>query len=350
MNSWLIQLKREFWEYNTAFLLTPAVIAALAVLVGIYVVIAYGTPESEFAHSVFGYGDDYAYQTGTGNDSGDNSNPARQDHSETTVNADSNSNRQEYIVDFSKGEIAPVEQSDRSDTDLDIQFNAAAFMYGIQHLFLTITAFVLLFYALNCLYADRKDRSILFWKSMPVSEIRNVTVKFIITVLAVPVVVTLISWLVQLFYLLLATIFVYRIGSDPWTLVWSNLDVLDVFFQQLKYVLWGGAWFLPLIAWLLFASSLARRSPFLLATIPFVFVILMERLLFGSWSVGLLLLQHLRASALQIQNIMGDDSFAGATPGRVNMLLNLKEMLTGIVIAGLLFPATVWLRNRRFEI
>jgi len=346
MNSWLTQIKREFWEYNTSFLVMQLGIAALAVIVGIYVVIAYGSPDSDLARSLFDHDAGYDYQYGAERNSGGENDTS----TATSAAANTNINNDEYIVDFSKGELTPIDESNRGPLVSDSDFNPTATLFGIHQLFLVITAFVLLFYLLSCLYADRKDRSVLFWKSMPVTENRNVAVKLIIAALVVPVVVTLISWLVQVCYLILAIIFVYRIGSDPWTLVWSNVDVLNAFFQQLKYVLWEGAWFLPLTAWLLFASALAKRSPFLLATIPFVFVILMERLLLGSWSIGLLLLQHLQAAGLQIQNMVGEDSFDGATPGRVNLLLNGTEMLTGLVITALLYPATVWLRNHRFEI
>lgn len=340
MKNWLTQCKREFWEYNTSFLITPAVIAAIVIIVGIYIVIVYGTPDSELADSFSGPGNNYGYQYGR--DDGSRSNSG----SSATAENDNG----EFIIDFSKEKLTPVAEADLSYLDGGHQFNSTAMMYAIQQLFLAIMAFILLFYALSCLYADRKDRSVLFWKSMPVSEHRNVAVKFFIVALALPVVVTLISWLVQLCSMLLASLFFYRIGSDPWNAVWSNADVLAIFFQQLKYVLWNGAWYLPLTAWLLFISSLARRSPFLLATIPFVFVILMEGLLFGTWSIWQTLAQHFMISGLQVHNIIGEDSFPGATPGRVNLLLNGWEMLTGFVIAGLLYPATVWLRNHRFEI
>ena len=349
MKSWLTQIKREFWEYNTSFLVMQSVVAVMAVIVGIYVVIAYGTPDSKLARTIFSNDDQFGYQYDAVKERGmaDNSNKDSDTGTSATANTETSN---EYIVDFSKGKLTPIDESNRGSHNNGESFNVTATMFGIHQLFLVITSFVILFYLLSCLYGDRKDRSILFWKSMPVSETRNVTVKFIVAALVVPVVVTLISWLVQICYLMLTMLFVYRIGSDPWSVVWQNADLMGAFFQQLKYVVWLGPWFLPLTAWLLLASALARRSPFLLATIPFVFVILMERLLFGSWSIGLLLLHHLQATGQQLQNIMGDDSSPGATPGRVNLLLNIKEMLAGFILTALLFPATVWLRNHRFEI
>lgn len=349
MKSWLTQLRREFWEYNASFLVTPVVIAALVVVAGIYVVIVYGTPDSKLAREFFG--DSYVYENSNNGVNGKTIDSPTAKDSGTAVTAQADTGTDEYIIDFSKGEQRPLQASDLDNSITANGYQAGnASLYGIHQLFLTITAFVLLFYMINSLYADRKDRSVLFWKSMPVSETRNVAVKYITSVLAVPVVVTLISWIAQISYLVLATIFVYRIGSDPWGNFWSHIDVMGAFFEQLKYILWLGAWFLPFNAWWLFASALARRSPFLVATIPFAFVILMEKLLFGSYSIGLLLLQHLKAAGIQVGNIIGDEVGEGVVPGNVDLFMNNSEMLIGFFIAGVLFAATVWLRNHRFEI
>ena len=348
MKSWLTQFKREYWEYNTSFLTLPMVIAVLALIAGIYVVVVYGTPDSKLARSVFDVG--YTSQNDPDHGRDDKNATTGENKSGSTVTANDGNNSGGYIVDFNKGKLTPVEGSDWDSTYGDRQHDIAATLYGIQQLFLAITAFVLLFYLLSCLYADRKDRSIMFWKSMPVSENRNVAVKYITAALVVPVVFTLISWLFQLCYLLLATVFVYRIGSDPWQAVWENVDVLGVFYQQLLFVLWDGAWLLPLTGWLLFASALAKRSPFLVATIPFVFVILMQRLLFDNWSIFLVLWHYLIAGSRQLDNLVGNATFAGTAPGHVDLLMNSTEMLMGFVITALLYPATVWLRNHRFEI
>jgi len=124
---------------------------------------------------------------------------------------------------------------------------------------------------------------------------------------------------------------------------------LPVFFEQLKYTLWSMAWLLPLSAWLLLSSALGKRSPFLVATIPFVVIIIMENLLFGSWYIGKMLLVHLSAVQTQMANITGN-TLEGLDTGSVDIFLNIAEMILGFVIAGFLFPATVWLRNHRFEI
>ena len=259
MKSWLTQIKREFWEYNTSFLVMQSVVAVMAVIVGIYVVIAYGTPDSKLARTIFSNDDQFGYQYDAVKERGmaDNSNKDSDTGTSATANTETSN---EYIVDFSKGKLTPIDESNRGSHNNGESFNVTATMFGIHQLFLVITSFVILFYLLSCLYGDRKDRSILFWKSMPVSETRNVTVKFIVAALVVPVVVTLISWLVQICYLMLTMLFVYRIGSDPWSVVWQNADLMGAFFQQLKYVVWLGPWFLPLTAWMLLASALTVSS------------------------------------------------------------------------------------------
>ena len=79
-------------------------------------------------------------------------------------------------------------------------------------------------------------------------------------------------------------------------------------------------------------------------------VILMERLVFGTYFIGRLLTQHVVTSGLQLENIMGSATTDGTLPGNVDLFMNNPEMLMGLVIAGIMYPVIVWLRNHRFEI
>ena len=352
MNAWLVQLKREFWEHNSSFVITPLVIAVLIVIAGCYVVTMYASPDSEIGMELFGQVYQYDYDYGDDGEEEDGeaidfSGPAETVTGTTPVDDD----RVEYVIDFTRGELTVAEDA-RTDVTLPVYRQQVITMglHGIHTLFMTIFAFVLLSYLLGCLHTDCKDRSVLFWKSLPVSEHRNVAVKLLVAVLVVPLLVTVLSWAVQLCYLALTMIFIYRIDADPWEVVWSQADILRAFFEQLKYVLWMGAWFLPFDAWWLFASALAKRSPFLVATIPFVVIITLEKLLFGASFTGSLLLMHMQTGLSQLGNIMGDEMMDITSPRSINLFLNNTEMLAGFVIAGLLFPATVWLRNHRFEI
>ena len=67
-----------------------------------------------------------------------------------------------------------------------------------------VLAFVVFFYALGCLYDDRRDRSILFWKSLPVSDTQMVLSKAAWALLLAPlvavgvgVVIGLVLWVIS---------------------------------------------------------------------------------------------------------------------------------------------------------
>ena len=339
MKAWLIQIKREFWEHQMLFLIVPLTFAALIILAGTYVVTLHSSLDSKAGMALFGHAYFIDANTGDSSTRGDSNSAGNPEMNE------------EYIIDFTKGELIRAEDSDRDSSSFDTRrqsINAA--LYGFHTFIMLITGIVLMFYQLNCLHGDRKDRSILFWKSMPVSELKNVTVKLIVSLLAIPLLATVISWGIQLSYLVLSSIFVYRVGSNPWEVVWGHLNLVHLFPQELILFLWSSAWWLPLAAWLLFSSALGKRSPFLIATVPVVVVIIMDNLLSGSWHLGNMLLTHYQAVMYQGSLLVGGDSNAGLTTGSVNIFLDIPAMVAGFVIAGLLFPATVWLRNHRFEI
>ena len=342
MNGWLVQIKREFWEHQTAFVITPAIIAVLVVTVFTYIAVMHAATDSKVGMGL--YGDVYYYDSSL-------IHAGEQAAGDTGGTGDSDESREhvtEYIIDFTKGELVEAKDGDSSRSLGEYrEYRIKSVLHGFHSMFIFIFGFVLMFYLLSCLYTDRKDRSILYWKSLPVSEDRNVVTKLIVATFAVPILVTMVSWVVQLCYLVSSTIFIYRIGISPWDVVWPQAELLSIFFEQLKYSLWIMLWWLPLNAWLLFSSALAKRSPFLVATIPVGVIIIMEKLLFGTWNIGMLFVGHLRG--IQIQNLSGD-AFDGATSGSIDLTLGSIEMLAGFVIAGLLFPAIVWLRNHRFEI
>lgn len=341
MKKWLIQIKREFWEYQMLFVNIPLVIASLIIIAGIYIVTMQASLDSRVGMGLFGN----TYQLDTYKNTGKNSDSSRGN----TVTGKASSDEQlEYVIDFNKQELIPAKAAGISRTGSSSR-KINAELYGFHSFIILITGIVLMFYLISCLHGDRKDRSILFWKSMPVSETRNVAAKLIVALLAVPLLTTVISWGIQLCFLGLSSIFVYRVGFHPGEIVWAQLNLPHVFSQEIILILWNMAWWAPLAAWLLFASALGKRSPFLIATVPVVVVIIMEKLLFGTWSIGNFFLTHPKAVGYQLSNLVGDE-YTGPAGGTVNLFLDNPTMFAGLVIAGLLFTATVWLRNHRFEI
>jgi ABC-2 type transport system permease protein len=172
---------------------------------------------------------------------------------------------------------------------LDGQQKAAALAWGymgISALLYLVMAFVLSFYLLDCLYAERKDRSILFWKSLPVSDGLTVTAKFLVAAVVVPLAVYL---LVMVSGILITAIYDARValGHAPTLLVWDPLAWLKIQAVLLLSLIFAVLWYAPLAACLMLVSAWARRSPFVWATVPPVLAPLLERIAFGThylWS------------------------------------------------------------------
>src|SRR6476469_4184286 len=61
--------------------------------------------------------------------------------------------------------------------------------YDMAAIMLILTAFIVgVFYCLDSLYGDRRDRSILFWKSLPVSDLTTLLSKITIPLVVLPVI------------------------------------------------------------------------------------------------------------------------------------------------------------------
>jgi len=141
---------------------------------------------------------------------------------------------------------------------------------------------VVVIYLLDCLFAERRDRSILFWKSLPVSDAEAVLTKLTVGLVLIPLFVLMLSMVLQP---LLAGVVALR------------FPVFRPFFGQLvvggiaampKLLGMGIAallWYAPLAAYLMLASVLARRAPVMYAVLPVVALGVTERLLFGSKQV-----------------------------------------------------------------
>jgi ABC-2 type transport system permease protein len=144
-----------------------------------------------------------------------------------------------------------------------------------------VTLIVLSFYLLDCLYAERKDRSILFWKSLPVSDNLTVLSKLLVALLVVPLGVFALGLLVSLSFVGIWELNA-AFGRLPPIPGWDTLAWLKGEMALLACLMVGVLWYAPFAAYLLVVSAWARRSPFLWATVPVVLAPLLERMAFGT--------------------------------------------------------------------
>ena len=136
---------------------------------------------------------------------------------------------------------------------------------------LIVLTFVVFFYCLGSLYDDRKDRSVLFWKSLPLSDSATVLSKVASAAVMAPLLAIAVGVLAMFGFLVICSGIVALHGGNPLTLLWgpaSPLKVAGLLIASLPvYALWA----LPTIGWLMLCSSWARSKPFLWAIMIPVF-------------------------------------------------------------------------------
>jgi len=148
-----------------------------------------------------------------------------------------------------------------------------------QYLVMTI---VVSFYLMDCLYLERKDRSILFWKSLPVSDAMTVSSKLLVGLVVVPLGVFLTAMVAGVLFQVIWAIRV-AYGSLPDVVVaWDTIAWLKVQGLMLYGLIMCMLWYAPLAAALLLVSAWVRKNVFLWTTLPPVIAIIIERVAFGT--------------------------------------------------------------------
>ena len=210
------------------------------------------------------------------------------------------------------------------------------------HLFVIASVLVCLYYLIDSLISDRKDRSILFWRSMPVSEYENVAVKLLTSSFVVPclfLVSGLLSSVVALSIIYLGIqvsgIEIQNIGS-----LFVYLSGLSSVFELAAIVLLFSIFLFPLQLGLLTASALVRRSIFFTLVLPVLAINVVELMVFKELILFKYLTNYISAAAnLSEALVLGKEISTGLAP-----------LLLGLVLSAGLYYASVYLRQRNFEV
>ena len=136
---------------------------------------------------------------------------------------------------------------------------------------LIVLAFVVFFYCLGSLYDERKDRSVLFWKSLPVSDRDTVLSKAASALLVAPLIAVGVAIACMFGFLLLVSTFVLLHNGNPMTLVWGPGNPLQLAGSMLATIPVYALWALPTVGWLLLCSAWSKSKPFLWAIMLPVF-------------------------------------------------------------------------------
>jgi ABC-2 type transport system permease protein len=221
--------------------------------------------------------------------------------------------------------------------------------YDVAAMMLILTAFVVgFFYCLDALYGERRERSILFWKSLPVSDRTTVLSKTSIPLLVLPLVTFVIIVATQLVMLLWTSVLLITHGLSPAS-TWTYVP----FFQQCLVLLYGLAaiamWHTPIYGWALLVSGWARRATFLWAVLPLIAISVFEKITFNTSHFAALLKDRLfgfaaNAFAFVPHRGVGIDSLVQLTPGRY---LSTPGLWLGLLFAAVCFVAAIRMRRYR---
>jgi ABC-2 type transport system permease protein len=225
--------------------------------------------------------------------------------------------------------------------------------YGHTAWLLLIAAFVVgVFYSLDALYGERRDRSILFWKSLPVSDATTVLSKASIPLVVLPALVIGITVVTHLIMLLISSGVLILSGTNPVTL-WRQLPLLQMQLVLLYGVIVLALGQAPLFAGLLLISAWARRTAFLWAVLPPLAICFIEKTLFKTMHFAHLLGYLMTGGA---ENAFSFRTASGApvdphfiplaqiTPWR---FLSSPGLWIGLAFAAMFLAAAVRLRRYR---
>ena len=166
----------------------------------------------------------------------------------------------------------------------DAERRAALTVYflGTSWVFLFALAILTTFYALDSLYAERKDKSILFWRSLPITDAETVVSKLLTAVIVLPLVTVATIIATHIVNLVITSIWVMFKGGSAAHLIWGSVPLLDNWAAALIVTLAGAIWMSPFIGWFLFVSAFTKRSPLLMAFMPLIIIPIIEWIFFRS--------------------------------------------------------------------
>jgi ABC-2 type transport system permease protein len=227
-----------------------------------------------------------------------------------------------------------------------------AMNYAHAGMLLTFTAFLVgMFYSLDALHGERRDRSILFWKSLPVSDRTTVLAKASIPLVVLPLIVLVLTVTVQIAMRVLTIVALLLTHGDvakEWTLPLFEMQ-LGLLYGLIVIALWHA----PIYCWFLLVSGWARRATFLWAVLPPMALAAVEYIAFRTTYLGLLLQDRLfgfSAAAFDLKDKNGvpiDAHFIPLSlfaPGR---FLSSPSLWVGLLLAAGFLAAAVRLRRYR---
>lgn len=234
-----------------------------------------------------------------------------------------------------------------SELPPDKQRTIVAMPFGLVASVILLVSFVVgIFYCLDALYAERRDRSILFWKSMPVSDATTVLAKFFVPMVVIPAIAFVIALAMQLVLVVFGSIAMSMNHIDT-GLMFDRLPIVTMTVGMLYGVVVHVAWYAPIYALFLMVSAATRR-PFLWIVVPAIALQILEKIAFNTSYTS-------KFIGYRLMGALGEAFVPGAMRGPITSLsqldpiryLSTPGLWLGLLAAAAFLYAAIRLRRSR---
>jgi ABC-2 type transport system permease protein len=236
-------------------------------------------------------------------------------------------------------------------------------MISLSSTFVFAMWILIVFYSLDALYAERKDRSILFWRSLPLTDFETVLSKILTALIVIPMITFAVIVVTHLIVLLITSMWLGARGANSWHLIWTAAPFFDNWIATLVFVLALTFWLSPFVGWFLFVSAFTKRSPLLMAALPIAVLPLLEKIVFNTSafaeaffvrSVQMPLFRGLDNIELLFQEgkdlkMTGDASLSLMSLLDLGRFFGSVGLWSGLLVAGLFTTAAIYVRRYRDE-
>jgi ABC-2 type transport system permease protein len=296
-------IKKEFWEYNKILTWVPAIIALLVIVMPTLVLIVNEVPFS----SIF-----------------------------------------EELKEMPKQFLSPEHEAMLPKLFFIM-------LLSLFSPFIAVAVIVQLYYFTTCLFDERRDLSVLFWRSLPVSDSVTLAAKLFTGTILIPAMFLLAATITAVFIALLFFIvcIILSVGFDInlWG-IWLSAGVVSsisiIWLTLLPYAVW----MLPLFSWLMLASMFANKAPVLWAILPLAVILLIEAFIVHYFHLSQPLLANLifdyfSITPEMVNSVQAENEIVRTAPIQVLMS---KLNVGSLMIPAMLLYLTYWLRVNRTEV
>ena len=204
--------------------------------------------------------------------------------------------------------------------------------------------FALLAFSLSTFFDERKDKSIIFWRSLPVSDTYTVFSKLIVAIIVAPLLIIPPLLFLHLVSVTAGSVFFAVSDLFPFSWAWKAypwFDWIRVIFSLWMQTLWS----LPILTWIMLAGAYSRK-PVVAAVLPPVVIVLVEQVALSSNLFFASFLERLQPWSRASSFPKEYENLAVAEMSDIPLLFGISEFWIGILISGIFIYLTIYFRSK----